>query len=253
MRFFLLFLIVTSVSVLSEPIADFAPDQVGNVWKYQVDNLNREDFNYNDNSHFTKTFKLIKSEPIQDYIRIIFDVIDSGIDSEFNYGPINQISAIQNHYYDTLQLGDQTTFSSSNPTGFLPLFKTHLIDSKNSGITKLLFKNDSLFQFDSIGFSPYPYNYRLKYLQNIGLDSLFEGWSGGMTGWEFYVALISYSITPTSITQSPKIFNPVQATRQNVPSPYIFDLQGRRFQQRCLSALPPGLMINRGASYLQVK
>jgi hypothetical protein len=248
MRFFLLFLVVFSFSVLSAPIADFAPDQVGNVWKYQVDNLSRVDLcACNFNSHFIRTFKLIKSEPG----RIIFNVIDTGIDSENS-----NISVIQKHYYDTLQLADSTqdTLSYSNPTAFFPLFKNHTIDSNDSGIKKVLFKNDSLFQFDSIGFSlTYSDSYRLTYLQNIGLDSLFEGSLGGMTGWAFFVRLISYSLTPTSVTQSPKKFNPVQATRQNVPSAYIFDLQGRRFQQRSLSALPPGLMINRGVSYLQVK
>jgi hypothetical protein len=90
-------------------------------------------------------------------------------------------------------------------------------------------------------------------VENIGLDSLFLLQPAGNTTYTLSVKLISFTPAPTSITKPQKKFNPVQTTRQNVPSAYIFDLQGRRFQQRSLSALPPGLMINRGKSYLKVK
>jgi len=36
MRLFLFFITVISVSAFSGPVKDFAPDQVGNTWKYQV-------------------------------------------------------------------------------------------------------------------------------------------------------------------------------------------------------------------------
>jgi len=258
MRFFLFFLVVVSVSALSEPIKDFAPAQVGNIWKYQVIFKTR-DVAMGDSDYFSRTFKLTKIEIAQIALnskRYLFDIIDSGIDIFIYSGNKGLTSNIQKKYSDTLfQIGDsiQNTLPTSEQGTFFPLFKTSIIDTKDSGMKKVLYKNDSLFQFSTVYTNFLWTNYAI-YIQNIGLDTLFSIWWAGGNSWEFLSAkLISYSIVPTSITQPPKKLNPIQTTRQNVPNSYIFDLQGRRFQQRSLSALPPGLMINRGVNYLQVK
>lgn len=252
MRFFLLFLIVASASVLSAPIADFAPDQIGNVWKYKVRHF--EDIETFPSSplfihaYLTRTFQLAKAEITSNFKRNIFDLIDSGIDSSnISLTGKPTVSIIQNHYLDTcFQFGDSIPYTWPDYIGgqFVPFFKYHVISSDTPGLVKILYKNDSLFQFTTV--------YNFKYIQNIGLDSLW-GFTPNNTVYSLSIKLISFTPAPTSIAQSPKKFNPVQTTRQNVPSAYIFDLQGRRFQQRSLSALPPGLMINRGKSYLQVK
>jgi hypothetical protein len=253
MRFFFIFIVVFSVSALSEPIGDFAPDQVGNMWKYQVDieagigSL----FNPIRGGHFTRIIKLVKSEPIQDYTRIIFDVTDSGIDSSW----YDSVIAIKKHYSDTsFQFGDsiKITLSSPDLTLFMPLFKNHLVDAKDSGMKKVLYKNDSLFQY-TFSYFTYFGIHDLQYIQNIGLESLWGGEPGVSSFCYFSVKLISCTIVSSFVTQSPQKYHPVQAARQNVPNSYIFDLQGRRFQSRSLSAFPPGLMINRGVNYLQMK
>ena len=255
MRFFLLFLAAISISALSEPIKNFAPAQVGNTWKYQVVFLN-VDVQMVDSESFSRTFKLAKIEIDQNNQRYIFDVNDSG-NNFFGVGKTNFFGTIKNNYLDTLlKIGDtlQNTLPTTSMQGtFFPLFKTSVIDNKDSGMKKVLYKNDSLFQFSDV-YSYFPWTNHATYIQNIGLDSLSSFWYAfGNTRQSLSAKLISYSIAPTSIAQSPKKFNPVKTTRQNVPSAYIFDLQGRRFQQRSLSALPPGLMINRGVSFLQVK
>jgi hypothetical protein len=255
MRFFLLILVVVSVSALSEPIKDFAPDQVGNMWKYKIYHSWEDPTSFNSFgcSYLTRTFKLLTSEIISNYTQIIFDIIDSGIDS-ITFGtvkPIVSVSAIQKNYSDTsFQFGDsiQGTWPDWTDGRFSPFFKYHTVDSYASGMAKILFKNDSVFQYifaQGNGLS--------TYIQNVGLDSLTALWGGDNTSYYLSAKLISFTPAPTSITQPPKKFNPVQTARQNVPGVYIFDLQGRRFQKRSLSALPPGLMINRGVNYLQVK
>jgi hypothetical protein len=258
MRFFLLFLAAISVSALSEPIKDFAPDQVGNTWKYQII-FKTGDVGMIDSEYFSRTFKLTKIEIAQIALnskRYLFDIIDSGIEIFIYNGNKGLASNIQKIHFDTLlQIEDsiQNTLPTTSMGTFFPLFKTSVIDTKDSGIKKVLYKNDSLFQFSDV-YSYFAWTSHATYMQNIGLDSLSSFWyAGGNTRESLSAKLISYSIVPTSIAQSPKKFNPVQATRQNFPSAYIFDLQGRRFQQRSLSAFPPGLMINRGVSYLQVK
>jgi hypothetical protein len=256
MRFFLLFLIAISISALGEPIKDFAPAQVGNTWKYQVVFLNG-DILMVDSESFSRTFKLAKIEIDQNSQRYIFDVTDSGNNFFGVNGKYNFMGTIKNNYLATLlKIGDtlQNTLPTTSKEGtFFPLFKTSIIDNKDSGMKKVLYKNASLFQFSDF-YSYFPWINHAIYMQNIGLDSLSSYWWASGNSWESLSAkLISYSVVPTSIAQSPKKFNPVQANRQNAPSAYIFDLQGKRFQQRSLSALPPGLMINRGKSYLQVK
>ncbi len=247
MRFFLLFLVVASVSALSEPIADFAPDQVGNVWKYRVYSSEAE-LGIFGRVYLTRTFKLVRSEITTKYKRIIFDIIDSGIDStSYMYF---QPHAIDTNYFDTcFEFGDsiQDTSQDLFSIDFIPFYKHHIIDSDTEGMEKILYKNDSVFEFLPSTFYDY-----LSYVQNIGLDSLFSI-SHGNTTYTLSVKLISFTPAPTSITQSPKKLNPIQTTRRNFPSAYIYDLQGRRFRYQGLSSLPPGLMINRGVNYLQVK
>jgi hypothetical protein len=253
MRFFILFLVVFSVSTFSEPITDFSPDQIGNTWKYQIVKYGGDAGTIIDSENYSKTFKLIKTEVTKAYKSFIFDIIDSG------YTTLSP-HTIQLHYYDTcFQFGDTLKDTLQNPNRgfFSPLFNSHAIDSQDSGIKKVLYKNDSLFLFATKYFKDYFDSYTFSYMQNIGLFRITGGYGpGGTMSYSFYsVNLISCTITPTSIAQPPKKFNPVQvqASHQNVSSAYIFDLQGRRFQQRSLSALPHGLMINHGINYLQVK
>jgi len=256
MRFPLFIIAVVSVSAFSEPIADFAPDQVGNIWEYHVNrSISSPTGGYYYNANFTRIFKIVNSEVIPTvpgYKRIIFDIIDSGIDTSVLFSHTT-ISAIDTNYFNTCyEFGDSiqdTTSPGVFSIDFIPFYKHHIINSDSSGMKKILYKNDSLFQFIEINI---PHLYYSSYVQNIGLDSL-DAYRGGNTSYYLSAKLISFTPSPTSIAQVPKKLQPIQTTRRNFPSAYIFDLQGRRFQYRSLSALPPGLMINRGVNYLQVK
>lgn len=217
MRFFPFIMISLSVSAFCAPIKDFAPDQVGNYWKY---NINFSFYAYDwlpDSENFTRTIKLVKIESGQDSKNFIFDIIDSG-QRYSKWGGLDSFT-IQAHYSDTcLQIGDSIgdiiSYSTSieavkdtlvhklpNMTvgniRFFPFFEYHGIDSADPGMTKILLKKDSLFQFSRSFYNRCNF---LQYIQNIGLDSLLVS-TPPNTRYFLSAKLISYTILEVNSIQ----------------------------------------------------
>jgi hypothetical protein len=199
-------------------IYDFAPAKVGNSWIYQVR------FAYlhlgdplSDEENFVRAIKLVKIQDTQDIKTFIFDIIDSGlrINTSFSSYPYKADSiAIQRRFSDACtQLGDSIrigfTFNflysmhMDTVVGnirFLPFYESHAIESTDSGMSKIIYIKDSLFEFSPMHFNPASLSgpagiWKIRYIQNIGLDSL-EALSFGNAHVSCFLKLISFLILP---------------------------------------------------------
>lgn len=267
MRLFISLLFAFSISAFCTPITDFAPGQVGNTWKYRVV------FHYDhlfapirfDDEDFIRTFKLVKIDSIENSKIYSFEISDSGLRiNSYSGDTLKDSMTINTHFSDTCsQIGDSienisriwydyalnstATITTWSSIRFIPFYKSHAIESGDSGMTKMLYKNDSLFQFTT-----YPGFQGSSYVQNVGLNS-FGFLNATNTHVSCQVSLISYSILQTAISNNSPNFHIARTTRQSASNAFIFDLHGRRFLRRSASIMHPGLMINRGVNYLQVK
>jgi hypothetical protein len=242
MWLFFLIIVAFSVSTFCEPIADFAPDQIGNTWKYNVTNSYKSLGTYFDSS-FVRTIILLKKEMAKDGTVYIFSCVDSGLSINLNSRPpylYDSVTYIKQFTDTCFQYGD----SIIQKANLLPFYKRHFINSDDPGISKIMVNNDSLYQFTT---------QFARYIQNIGLYSYSYIHPGGNTQTKDIITFISFTNLSEAIDQAQKNFHLALTTHQNVLSLNIYDLRGRCFNFRGVSAMPPGLMIRRGVNYLKVK